>query len=85
MLAIAWTNTEFAARRGRITRRSAVIPAARTQSMRWTQGVWERWLSLASVHADSTPGLVRISGLHLDAEFARTVAFEQAQRSLPSG
>jgi putative membrane protein len=62
-----------------------VIPDARTQSVRWTQGAWERSLSLASVHADSTPGPVRISGLHLDAEFARVVAFEQAQRSLPPG
>lgn len=83
MLAIAWTGSELAARRGRITRYTAVIPDARTQSMRWTQGAWERSLSLASVHADSTPGPVRISGLHLDAEFARTVAFEQARRSLP--
>lgn len=85
MLAIAWTGTEFAARRGRITRYTAVIPDARTQSVRWTQGAWERSLSLASVHADSTPGPIRISGLHLDAEFARVVAFEQAQRSLPPG
>ena len=80
MLAIGWTDSFFTARRGRITRRSAIIPVSRSQSVRWTQGAWERWLNLASVHLDSTPGPVRISGLHLDADFARTVAFEQAER-----
>lgn len=80
MLAIGWTDSFFTARRGRITRRTAVIPIARAQSVRWTQGAWERALDLASVHVDSTPGPVRISGLHLDAEFAKTVAGEQAER-----
>jgi putative membrane protein len=80
MLAIGWTDSFFTARRGRINRRTAVIPIARAQSVRWTQGAWERALNLASVHVDSTPGPVRISGLHLDAEFAKTVAGEQAER-----
>ena len=80
MLAIGWTDAFFTARRGRITRRTALIPIARAQSVRWTQGAWERALNLASVHVDSTPGPVRISGLHLDAEFAKSVAHEQADR-----
>jgi len=80
MLAIGWTDSFFTARRGRITRRTALIPIARAQSVRWTQSAWERVLNLASVHMDSTPGPVRISGLHLDAEFAKSVAWEQAER-----
>lgn len=81
-LAIAWTGTIFAARYGRVTRHTSVIPDVRTQSVRWTQGFFERALTLASMHVDSTPGLVSISGLHLDADFARTVAYEQAERAL---
>lgn len=80
-LAVGWDDTVFAVRRGRVTRRTAVIPHARTQSVRLTQGPWERRLDLASVHADSTPGPVRLTGKHLDAGFARQVADEQAERA----
>jgi putative membrane protein len=71
----------FAARSGRITRRLAVIPHARTQSVRLTQGPWERALALASVHVDSTPGPVKVSGRHLDAMTARRIVDEQVVRA----
>jgi len=80
-LAVAWDGTILASRRGRITRRLAVMPHARTQSVRVTQGPWERALDLASMHADSTPGPVRVAALHLDAVFARSVADDQAARA----
>jgi len=80
-LAVAWDDMVFAARSGRVTRRLAVIPHARTQSVRVTQGPWERWLGLASMHVDSTPGPVRVRGRHLDAAFAREVADGQAIRA----
>jgi putative membrane protein len=81
-LAVAWDASVLAARRGRVTRRLAVIPHARTQSVRITQGPWERPLDLASVHVDTTPGPVKVSALHLDAAFAGKVAHEQAERAL---
>ena len=77
-LAVGWDAHSFAIRRGRITRRTALVPHARTQSVRWTQGPWERVLDLASVHVDTTPGPVSVSGLHLDASATRTVAHLQA-------
>ena len=58
-LAVGWDDSVFAARSGRVTRRLTVIPHARTQSVRLTQGPWERSLDLASVHVDSTPGPVK--------------------------
>ena len=81
-LAVAWDANVFAARRGRVTRRLSVIPHARTQSVRVTQGPWERPLDLASVHVDTTPGPVSVSALHLDAAFAARVAREQTERAL---
>ena len=69
------------ARSGRLTRRTSVIPHVRTQSVRVTQGPWERALLLASVHVDSTPGPVSITGHHLDAALARAVADEQVIRA----
>jgi putative membrane protein len=80
-LAVAWDESVFAARRGRVTRRLSVIPHVRTQSVRLTQGPWERMLDLASVHVDSTPGPVKVSALHLDVLFASQVAHEQADRA----
>jgi putative membrane protein len=80
-LAVAWDANVLAARRGRVTRRLAVIPHARTQSVRITQGPWERPLDLASVHVDTTPGPVTVSALHLDAAFAAHVAHDQSNRA----
>lgn len=76
-LAAGWDDRTFAIRRGRITRHLAVVPHARTQSVRWTQGPWERLLDLASMHVDITPGPVTVSALHLDSEQARTIAMYQ--------
>ena len=81
-LAVAWDDTVLAARSGRVTRRVSVIPHARTQSVRLTQGPWERSLQLASMHVDTTPGPVKVSALHLDASFADQVAHEQVTRAL---
>ena len=77
-LAAGWDEHTFAIRRGRITRHTAALPHARTQSVRWTQGPWERALNLGSMHVDITPGPVTISALHLDANQARTIATYQA-------
>lgn len=80
-LAVAWDDHVFVARRGRLTRRIMVIPHVRTQSVRLTQGPWERPLDLASVHVDSTPGPVKVMALHLDAGAARAIADAQALRA----
>lgn len=71
----------FVARRGRVRRFLSVVPHARTQSVRVTQGPWERSLGLATIHVDSTPGPVGIVGLHLDAAHARSLAEAQADRA----
>ncbi|MBM3669805.1 MAG: PH domain-containing protein [Actinobacteria bacterium] len=56
-------------------------PHARTQSVRFTQGPWERVLDLTSVHVDTTPGPMTISGLHRDRVFAADVCVAQAERA----
>lgn len=80
-LAAASDDNVVATRRGRITRRRAVVPHARTQSVRVTQGPWERALRLATVHVDSTPGPVAIAALHLAEQDARALADAQAARA----
>jgi len=77
-LAISQDAHSFAARRGRITRHLIAIPHVRTQSVRVTQGPWERRLRLASVHVDTTPGPVKVDGLHLDESIVLMAGGTQA-------
>ncbi|MCU0283042.1 MAG: PH domain-containing protein [Candidatus Nanopelagicales bacterium] len=71
----------LATRRGFLTRRTAVLPHARTQSVRVTQGPWQRALGLASVAVDSTPGPVAVVALHRAAGQARAIAEAQLVRA----
>ena len=59
-----------------------VVPHARTQSVRLTQGPWQRRLRLASVHVDSTPGPVRIAAKQRDETQARQIVEEQSLRAM---
>ncbi len=77
-------------RRGRVTRRTQVVDHARVQSVRLTQGPWERSLGLASVHLDLPPGRISASWLHFgleqcqqlrDAEIAHMRAARASDRS----
>lgn len=63
-------------RRGFWVRRVDVVPHARVQSVRVTQGPLQRWLRLADVHVDSPPGPVHVRARHVDPVDAR--AFTEA-------
>ena len=80
-LAAGHDDKVFVARSGRLVRRISVIPHVRTQSVRVTQGPWERWLGLASVHVDSTPGPVTVTAAHRSFEEASEMATAQAARA----
>ena len=58
-------------RGGWLTHTLDVVPHARMQSARITQGPWQRALGLASMHLDSTPGPVTPVALHRDAAGVR--------------
>lgn len=61
----------FVARRGRWRRETDVVPHARVQSTRLTQGPLQRRLGLATVHLDTTRGPVSPTAAHRDATDAR--------------
>ncbi len=77
-LAVATDDEVVATRRGRVVRRLAVVPHARTQSVHLTQGPWERWLRLASLRIDTAPGPVVVLGPRQDAETARHLVDQAA-------
>jgi len=74
-------------REGWLTRRTHVVPHARVQSLRVTQGPWQRRLGLADFHVDSPPGPVNVRARHRYAAEARdllereSVISRQARRS----
>jgi putative membrane protein len=80
-LGVAVDDRVLATRRGFLTRYTALIPHARTQSVGVTQGPWQRWLDLASVRVDTTPGPVAVVGLHRDSREARGIAEAQLARA----
>lgn len=80
-LAAGHDDTVFVARTGRLVRRLSVIPHVRTQSVRVTQGPWERALGLASMHVDSTPGPVTVTAAHRSLADATLLATDQARRA----
>jgi putative membrane protein len=80
-LGVAVNPDVVATRRGRLVRRLAVVPHARTQSVHLTQGPWERLLGLASLRVDTAPGPVSVVGLRLDARAARRAVDEAATQA----
>lgn len=68
----------FVARGGWLTRGLDVVPHARTQSVRVTQGPWQRLLGLATTHVDSTPGPVTPAARQRSGADARRLAESQA-------
>ncbi|MEU9990027.1 PH domain-containing protein [Streptomyces sp. NPDC048045] len=77
---LAVTDTVFAARRGLLRRRLALVPHAKVQSVRLTQGPWERLWRLADVHVD-TGADKSVTARLRDAEEAARLLRAQAERS----
>ncbi len=77
---LAVTDTVFAARRGLLRRRLFLVPHAKAQSVRLTQGPWERFKGLADVHIDAGAGRTVTARLR-DAAEAAELLQAQADRS----
>ncbi|MFR0358329.1 PH domain-containing protein [Streptomyces sediminimaris] len=74
------TDTVFAARRGLLRRSLALVPHAKVQSVRLTQGPWKRLWRLADVHVDTGADKTVTARLR-DAREAAELLRAQAERS----
>ncbi|MFE0418411.1 PH domain-containing protein [Streptomyces tendae] len=77
---LAVTDTVFAARYGLLRRSLALVPHAKVQSVRLTQGPWRRALRLADVHVDTGANKTVTARLR-DADEAAKLMRSQAERS----
>ncbi|GGF45045.1 membrane protein [Marmoricola endophyticus] len=68
-------------RSGWFARQTDVVPLARVQSFRATQGPLQRVLDVATVHADTPVGLVAVAGPHREPAQARRLVLEGADRA----
>ncbi|MCK0116367.1 PH domain-containing protein [Isoptericola sp. S6320L] len=75
------TDRALLLRGGRLTRRLAVVPHERTQSLGLEQGPWQRRRGVASFTVHSTPGPISPAVHHLDAPDAARLIAEQAVRA----
>ncbi len=73
----------FATRRGLLCRRTEIVPHAKVQSVRLTQGPWERARGLADVHVDTGADATVTARLRGASEAAALLA-AQADRSRTS-
>ncbi|MFF0227434.1 PH domain-containing protein [Streptomyces sp. NPDC004629] len=77
---IAVTDTVFAARHGLLRRSLSLVPHAKVQSVRLTQGPWGRLWRLANVHVDTGADGTVTARLR-DAREAAELLRAQAERS----
>lgn len=77
---IAVTDTVFATRRGLLRRSLSLVPHAKVQSVRLTQGPWQRLWRLADVHVDTGADKTVTARLR-DAQEAAELLRAQAERS----
>ncbi|MFF7300174.1 PH domain-containing protein [Streptomyces sp. NPDC008265] len=78
--ALAVSPQVFAARHGRLCRRTEVVPHAKVQSVRLTQGPWARARGVADVHVDTGANATVTARLR-PASGAAELLYEQAARS----
>ncbi|MFD3544226.1 PH domain-containing protein [Streptomyces sp. NPDC058655] len=81
--ALAVSDGVFAARHGRLCRRTEIVPHAKVQSVRLTQGPWTRARGLADVHVDTGANGTVTARLRATAE-AAALLHAQAARSRTS-
>jgi putative membrane protein len=81
LLGVGASDRVLVTRRGWLVPKWDVVPHARTQSVRLTQGPWQRRLGLASMHIDSTPGPVRVIAMHRSEAEVRGLVDAQADRA----
>ncbi|MEU4729452.1 PH domain-containing protein [Streptomyces sp. NPDC023588] len=77
--ALAVSPEVFAARRGRLCRRTEIVPHAKVQSVRLTQGPWARARGVADVHVDTGANGTVTARLRQAAEATALLAAQAAR------
>ena len=77
-------NDVVVTRRGWLTQHQSIVPHARLQSVAAYQGPLERLMGLANVTFHTTGLLHTHSVIHMNADLARTLVYDEADRAMTS-
>jgi putative membrane protein len=80
-LGYTWVAGHAVTRAGVFRRVTDVVPETKLQSLRFVQGPWQRRLGLASLHLDTAGRDVRAVAAQRDAEEARALLDDGAERA----
>ena len=73
---VHWTPAHAVTRSGLLRRQTDVVPHAKVQSLRVTQGPWQRALGLATMHADTAGVTIAVRAPHRAADEAERLAWQ---------
>jgi putative membrane protein len=73
---VRWTPQHAITRSGWLRRQTDVVPHAKVQSLRVTQGPWERALDLATMHADTAGVTIAVQARHRGRAEAERLAWQ---------
>ena len=79
---VAWEASHAVTRRGLLRRRTDIVPHRKVQSLRVTQGPWQRALGLATLHLDTAGTRIRARALHRGRDEAERLAWESRRAAL---
>lgn len=79
---VAWDESHAVTRRGVLRRQTDIVPHRKVQSLRVTQGPWQRALGLATLHLDTAGTRIRARALHRNRDEAERLAWESRQAAL---
>jgi putative membrane protein len=73
---VRWTATYAISRSGLLRRQTDIVPHAKVQSLRVTQGPWQRALGLATMHADTAGVTIAMRARHRGRAEAERLAWQ---------
>jgi putative membrane protein len=79
---VAWTPERAILRHGLLRRRTDIVPHAKVQSFRVTQGPWQRALGLATLHLDTAGAEIRARARHRLRDEAVHLAWASREAAL---
>lgn len=79
---VAWTPQRAVLRRGLLRRRTDIVPHAKVQSLRVTQGPWQRLLGLATLHLDTAGAEIRARAPHRGRDEAERLAWASREAAV---
>ena len=82
---VAWSTGHAVMRSGVLQRRTDIVPHAKVQSLRVTEGPWQRALGLATLHLDTAGTQIRAGAPHRRRDEAERLGWASREAAAAAG